>query len=301
VAVFGDTGYVGAPVSGAVTAFRIPGRPTDPPSLLGSVGAPTAALAIPPQTFVADAPSYAGSHVYAGGAAIAPFRRDASTGRLSPMAGPAFGPSGAIRDLAVSGDLESTVVYAAVPTAGAVLAFARNIPPDCGPFFAPEPVPPLASGDTLVPLPCYDANGDPLRFSVETPPARGRVAGFTSTAALYVPPATGPAGRERFTVRASDGGASALARLQVRVAGHSACCPKLRILDRQLRVDRRGRITVRLRCTPANGTRCKVTLAASRARRSATLKANRTTKVRLKLPASLRRKIRRHARAGVRV
>jgi hypothetical protein len=102
-----------------------------------------------------------------------------------------------------------------------------------------------------------------------------------------------------FTVRASDGGASALAYLEVRVAGHSACCPKLRILDRKLRMDRRGRITVRLRCRPANGKRCKVTLAASRTRRTATLKADRTTKLRLKLPSKLRRAIRRHTRNGV--
>ena len=150
-----------------------------------------------------------------------------------------------------------------------------------------------------MPLPCYDANGDALSFSVETPPARGRIAGFTATAALYEPPATGRAGLERFTVRASDGGASALAYLQVRLRRRSACCPKLRILDRKLRMDRRGRITVRLRCAPANGKRCRVTLAVSRARRTATLKAARTTKVRLKLAPKLRRAIRRHPRSGV--
>ena len=42
-----------------------------------------------------------------------------------------------------------------------------------------------------------------------------------------------------------------------------------------------------------------MTLAASRARRTATLKADRTTKVRLKLAPKLRRAIRRHPRSGV--
>ena len=298
VAASGESAYVGAPGSGVVTTLRVP-FDVSPVSRLASDAAPTAAVAVPPETFVADAPSYAGSHVYAGGAAVAPFVRDRASGRLSPMAGPAFSPSGAVGDLAVSGDPDSTAVYAAIPSAGAVVAFARNIPPSCGPGFLPPPPPPLASGDTLVPLPCFDANGDPLQFTVETPPARGRIAGFTATAALYEPPATGPAGRESFTVRASDGGASALAHLQVRLRRRSACCPKLRILDRKLRMDRRGRITVRLRCTPANGKRCKVTLAASRARRTATLKAGRTTKLRLKLAPKLRRAIRRHPRNGV--
>ena len=298
IAAFRENAYVGAPGSGALTTLRVPSA-TAAPSRVASGSAPTGALAIPPETFVADAPSYAGSHVYAGGGGIAPFARDAVSGRLAAMAGPAFSPSGAVRDLAVSGDVDSAAVYAAVPSAGAVLAFDREIPPSCGPFFAPEPVPPLASGDKLVPLPCYDANGDELRFSLETPPARGRVAGFTSTAALYEPPATGPAGTDRFTVRVSDGAESALAGLQVRFPGHAVPRPKLRILDRRARMDRRGRIVVRLRCTPAAGRRCRATLAAGRARRGATLRAGRATKVRLALPRRLRRAVRRHAKRGV--
>ena len=306
VATHRDTAYVGAAGAGAVTSVHVPADGA--PARLASVTAPTAALALPGDHMVADAPSYAGSHLYAGGAGIAPFARDFLTGALSPLAGPALRPAGAVAGLTVSGDVASTAVYAAVPSAGAVLAFARNIPPDCSGGFAPSLAPVVVGADvTAVPTRCSDANGDPLSYTVVTPPARGELVGFAGNAALYRAPAVTEGGPDSFTVRASDGGASALALLDVELTPRrgepppppAAGGPAMRILDRRVRMDRRGRVTLRVRCHPATGATCRVTLSAGGARRAAVLQRDRTRRIRVRLRARIRRSVRRARAKGV--
>ena len=303
-----DTAYVAAPGAGAVTSLRVPFN-AGAPSRLASDAAPTAALATPPEHFIADAPSYAGSHVYAGGAGIAPFARDRSTGRLTPLARPAFGPAGAVADLAVSDDLESTAVYAAVPSTGAVVAFARNIRPSCGFGFAPPPLPfKIGPFPAEVPLYCFDANHDQLTYTVETPPTLGRILGFRGDFAIYQGPGSNvPPRTDTFVVRASDGAESTTRFVTVELSYAAEDRfpprppPEIAVLDSRARMDRRGRIALRVRCT-TDGSPCAAALALRRGRRvgrtSATLKAGATRRLRVKLSKRVRRSVRRH-RKGV--
>jgi hypothetical protein len=301
VATHGDEAYVGSP--GAVTELVVPAG--GPPSRRATHAAPGAAVAIPAaHHLIADAPSYAGSHVYAGGAGVKPFARDFFTGALSPMTAAAVRPAGAVTGLAVSGDIESTAVYAAVPSAGAVVAFARNIPPSCTTWFESS-LPPLPAGlsPTPIPIGCFDANRDTLSYSVETPPALGRIVGFDGSAALYQGPGTNvPPREDSFVVRASDGAESATKRLRVtldylagvRVPPRPP--PDMRVLDSRATMDRKGRVTLRLRCR-TDGSPCAAALALRRGRRvaraSATLRSGATRRVRVRLAKRVRRSIRR--------
>jgi hypothetical protein len=218
-------------------------------------------------------------------------------------------PAGAVADLAVSGDIESTAVYAAVPSAGAIVALARNIPPTCGFGFAPPPLPFKVGGPVPheVPLHCFDANRDPLTYAVETPPALGGILGFRGDFAIYQGPGSNvPPRTDTFSVRASDGAESATASRTVELtylAGHRLPPRGLEIslLDSRARMDRRGRIALRVRCM-TDGPPCAVALALRRGRRvgrtSATLKAGATRRLRVKLSKRVRRSVRRH-RNGV--
>jgi hypothetical protein len=75
------------------------------------------------------------------------------------------------------------------------------------------------------------------------------------------------------------------------------------VLDRRARLDRRGRIALRLRCT-TDGAPCRATLAIRRGKRvgraSATLTSGTPRRVRVKLTKRVRRSIRRH-RKGLRL
>jgi hypothetical protein len=258
---------------------------------------------------MADAPSFAGSHLYAGGAGIAIFARDWPSRALVPLAGPSFAPSGAVTGLAVSGDPESLAAYAAVPSANAVLAFARNIPPECpGPgLVQPQPVVVRAPAAD-VPLGCTDPNGDPLAYTVVKPPRLGRVIGFAEGAALYRGPLVNTAkAADSFTVRASDGGESAERTVDVQLdydttKPKAIARPGFRFLDRAVRMDRRGRIALRVRCTVHRGSKCRVALTARRrgtARKAVTLRSGRKTRVRIRLTRATRRAVRRAHRKGL--
>ena len=310
LAVAGDDAFVGAPGSGAVTQIRR--NAGGSLTRVASPAAPTAALAFPPQPtrLIADAPSYAWSHLYAGGAGIVPFARGYETGTLSRLAGPVFDPSGAVTGLAVSGDQSSLAVYAAVPSANAVVAFSRNIPPSCGFWFRPDPTK-LDAPSARVPVRCFDANGDPLRYSLETPPKLGTVAGFDGDDALYEGPALNEGSRvDSFTVRASDGGESALSFVEVDLAytrrsgviEPPVAAPRLRILDRRARMDRKGRIRLRVRCTTATASACRLRLSLRRrgtlAGRRRTLRSGEVRRIRIALPKRTRRAVRR-ARKGL--
>ena len=312
IAAYEGTAYVGAPGSGGVTALRVP-LDGGAPSVLDTYTAPTAALAIPPRHFVADAPSYAGSHLYAGGGGIAPFRRDLDDRpRSRRWPAPAFSPAGAVADLAVSGDIESTAVYAAVPSAGAVVAFARNIPPSCGAFFFPPPRRrPPSEGSPRVPLHCFDANRDPLTLHARHPPARGD-GDRLRRGRLRFTSGPGPSlgGEETFTVRVSDGAESTLATAKLTLApvirrAAAAAARRSRCSTAGVRMDRRGRVTLRVRCTDRRlgAALPRSTLRASRApgARVTLNGATRAAKLRLKLPKKVRRAVRRHPRRGVRV
>ena len=87
-----------------------------------------------------------------------------------------------------------------------------------------EPVPPKCT-DTQVTtrrdtpvrivLPCTDANGDALKLSVVANPAHGTVSAVDATGAVRYAPAPGFTGTDAFTVQASDGAATARARITV--------------------------------------------------------------------------------------
>jgi len=321
VALFGTDVYVSAPGSGSVTWLRrdAPGGLTP----LGRVGvAGGAGLALPPETGIADAPSFGGSHLYVASRAgsIGVFGRDRLTGALAPLApAPGLRPGGAVEDVVLSADDPwSPVVYAA--GAGGILVLARNIPPSCGGGFAPPPpIPRTTAGRAVrIPLRCYDPNREPIAYSVASGPAHGRVTGFEpradpygSDAAVYLPD-PGYVGSDSFEVRASDGAESATVRLAVEVepagAGRG---PRVLILDRRLRMDRRGRVRVRLRCpatlalpggVPAN---CRTTLELRRGgrragRAGATVRRGHVRRVRVRLARRVQRRVRK-ARRGITV
>jgi hypothetical protein len=302
--------FAAAPGAGAVTWIARGGDGVL--SHRGSVAAPTAALAMPPLSgpVPADGPSYAFSHLYAAGAGIAPFARPYPTRALTPMTGPAFAPAGPVAGLAVSTEPESLAVYAAVPSAGAVVGFHRNIPPSCGVgWFRPDPVD-VPAAAARIGVGCHDPNGDALAYSVATPPRLGRIIGFDGTQALYRGPMVNRARRlDWFTIRASDGGEAALHRIDVRltyITGTGgrvvAGPPSVRILDRRARMDRRGRIRLRVRCTTDGGSRCRTRIAVRRGRAvgraAATLRSGVTRRVRVRLAKRTRRAVRR-ARRGL--
>lgn len=309
VTAFRDTAYVAAPGSGALSTLRVSSGAASQTALSD---APTAALALPPEPYsqIADAPSYAGSHVYAGGAGLLTFPRELYTGVLGPpLPTPAYEPGGDVAGLAVSGQQFSLAAYAAVPAAGALLAFARNVPPDCGYGFGPPPAPRVGPGPTRLQIPCGDLNGDPLAYTVGSPPKLGKLLGIEGGAAIYQGPKVNRTRRlDSFTVRASDGGEAAVAFLQVRLdyvtdaEGRVIDRPSVRILDRRARMGRRGRIRLRVRCTTKTGSACRARVAVRRGkgltRTSAKLRSGATKKVRIRLGRRLRRSVR-HARKGV--
>jgi hypothetical protein len=310
VAAFGTSAYVAAPGSGALSTLRVSGGAA---SQMATAAAPTAALALPPAPFaqIADAPSYAGSHVYAGGAGLLTFSRDYFSGALAPpLPTPAFDPGGDVAGIAVSANQFSLSAYAAVPSAGAIVAFARNLPPDCGYGYPGPPGPPkVGPGPTPVQVPCYDLNGDPLTYSVASAPALGRILRFDGRAAIYQGPKVNRAKRtDTFSVRGSDGGDSGTAFMSVRLdyvtdaEGTVLGPPSVRILDRRVRLDRRGRIRLRVRCTTKTGSRCRARFVVRRGkaitRTSAKLRSGATARVRIHLGRRLRRQVR-HARTGV--
>jgi hypothetical protein len=286
--------YVAAPGSAAVTLLGG-----------GSVAAPTSALASPPgpRSVPADAGTFEGSHVYAGGAGVAPFRRASPGGALSALPRPAFAPTGAVGGLAVSGDWGSLALYAAVPSAGAVLAFERNIPPSCGGGFAPLAPTKVTAPAARVPVGCSDPNGDALAYTMTGRPTLGHLIGFDGDAALYRGPFVNRSRRtDSFTVTASDGGATTTRTVQVELdyltdsQGNPAGRPRFRVLDRRVRMDRAGRIRLRVLCTTRGGSPCRARLAVRGARgvarKSATLRSGRTARLRLRLPQRTRRAVR---------
>ena len=197
----------------------------------------------------------------------------------------------------------SAALYATVPSAGAILAFRRNRPPVCG-FQDGGPQLIRKQSATPVALPCRDLDGDPLSYSVERLPGLGRIAGFSGGAALYKGPDFNHSLRwDSFSVRVSDGSDSEVVQLGVGL-GYVATGPiKVRVVDKRLRMDKKGRIRLRVRCISEIRT-CNTRLAAYRGRRiahgKAKLRSGQVRRMRLRLPKSVRRSVRRH-RKGVRL
>ena len=271
-------------------------------------GAPIAAagpLALLPPVEDEYTLDYGGSHLYMGGDELLSFRRpDGYGGGLEPRGATARFPDGRLEGVAASPEFgASAALYATVPSAGAILAFRRNRPPVCG-FQDGGPQLIRKQSTTPVALPCRDLDGDPLSYSVERLPGLGRIAGFSGGAALYKGPDFNHSLRwDSFSVRVSDGSDSEVVQLGVGL-GYVATGPiKVRVVDKRLRMDKKGRIRLRVRCISEIRT-CNTRLAAYRGRRiahgKAKLRSGQARRMRLRLPKSVRRSVRRHRR-GVRL
>jgi hypothetical protein len=188
---------------------------------------------------------------------------------------------------------------AAVPSAGAVLAFARNRPPVCSVGAAAR----VTRRSAAVAIPCQDPDGDALTYRLEGAPARGTVTGFRPGVAVYRGPAENLAPSQvAFSVRVSDGANEAVARVAADLEYIARAPLRIRILDARARMSSSGRVGVHVRCA-TTAAACRTRLALRRGRplafRSATLRSGRTRSVRLTLPARTRRAIRRHPRKGL--
>jgi hypothetical protein len=248
---------------------------------------------------------YGGSHLYMGGDELLSFRRpDGYVGALEPRGATARFPPGRVEGVAASQEPgASAALYATVPSAGAILALRRNRPPVCE---FQDGGPELIRTQTATPvaLPCRDLDGDPLSYSVERPPGLGGVVGFSGAAALYKGPDFNHSLRwDSFSVRVSDGSDSTVMVLGVGLDYVATGPIKVRVVDKRLRMDKRGRIRLRVRCISEIST-CNARLAAYRGRRIAGVKAKlrsgHVRRMQLRLPRSVRRSVRRH-RKGVRL
>ncbi len=293
--------YVSEPGSASVQALRYGlGKGFGAEAGL-SVAAP-GPLALLPWVWYADAGYAGGSHLYAGGNELLSLRRSQDgVGALEPSVATARFPPGRIEGVATSPEPgASTAIYAAVPSAGAIIALRRNRPPECQAQVVPVRIRMLAA--TPVALSCHDWDGGPLAYTVESPPAVGSVVGFSGGAALYEGPTSNHARRpDSFSVRVSDGSESALVKLNVFLAYTSNGPIALRLLDTRMRMDKRGRIRLRVRCVSESKT-CVARLIAYHGRPiafgKATLPSGQVRRMRLRLPTGIRRSVRRH-RKGV--
>jgi hypothetical protein len=248
---------------------------------------------------------YGGSHLYMGGDDLQSFRRpDGYAGALEPAGVAARFPPGPIEGVAASPEPgASAALYATVPSAGAILALRRNRPPACG--YQEDGAQMIRQPSaTLVAVPCRDLDGDPLSYSVERPPSLGRITGFSGGAALYDAPDFNHSFRgDTFTIRVSDGSDSEVVQLGVDLDYVATGPIKVRVVDKRLRMDKRGRVRLRVRCVSEIST-CDARLAAYRGHRvaggKAKLRSGHAQRVRLRLPKAIRRSVRRH-RNGVRL
>jgi len=258
----------------------------------------------------ADSGSYARSHVYAASRALA----SVATFSIFPSGLAALPPTGTLRpggapsDVALLDDHQRIVAFAAVPDAGALLTLKGNLPPRCGTLtYFSRRIPVFkvpADTTTRVPLACYD--DEPLQFSVASVPRHGAVERFDGDAALYRP-ARGYVGLDEFGVRASDGAETAqdTLRVEVQPPGSSGKGPRVALLSRKLRLDRRGIVALRLLCPASEPSRCSTNVQlrrrASRVARGALrIRPGRTRTLRVKLARRARGQVRR-SRSGVRL
>ena len=149
--------------------------------------------------------------------AIVAFGRNATTGALTQLAGPAgclvnessadvAGCDNAGRALdrprGVTVSPDGANVYAAVETMDAVAAFARELPPTCTGSTASTP---YGTPRTLT-LACSDPNRDPISRSIVMSPANGTLGAIDQDAGTVTyTPNPGFSGTDSFTFRASDG------------------------------------------------------------------------------------------------
>ena len=246
-------------------------------------------LAMPQSSWypIADAGDYGGSHLYAAGSgALRVFGRDARTTALSDVHPSADAPGAS--SVVVSREIGTRFAYAAMPGESAVVAFARQMRPACGGGWGPppEPIEVPAGRTTRITVPeCYDPNGDALTYSVESPPAHGRLGALGADRTVAYTPAAGHVGDDAFAVRASDGGESAVQPVRLRVTGtRDTRAPRVRILDRVVRFGPRGRAVLRLRADEACRAGVEVRRRGRRvARGSFALPANRTRRVIVRL------------------
>jgi DNA-binding beta-propeller fold protein YncE len=149
--------------------------------------------------------------------------------------------------VALAASPDGANLYVAGAVANGVAVLARQLAPVCDSFTIA-----VNSGtEVKLGLECRDPNGDPLTFTVVTPPAHGalelRAPG--DPAVLYTPEA-GFAGEDSFEVQASDGGlASNVARVTV-VVRPDTKPPLIGLLAGVLRASARGVVRVPVRCPP---------------------------------------------------
>jgi hypothetical protein len=219
----------------------------------------------------------------------------------------ALRPGGPVQDVAMLDDQLKLVAYAAVPGAGALVTLQGNQAPSCGyGWFRPPPVKVTAGRVTRVPIRCFDANGDALSYSLASAPKHGTIEGFGGDDALYRADAA-YTGADSFGVSASDGGATGQGFVEVDVQppGSSGDGPKVTLASTRLRMDRRGRVALRLRCPATEPTSCDTTVRLRRAaktvaRGTITIRHARTKTLRVTLAKRVRRLVRR-ARHAVRL
>ncbi len=275
-------------------------------------------------TSIATSPE--GRSVYAGSGedpdtgpnAIAVLSRDPATGHLNQLSAPhgCIGPVGGpctvgraldeVNSLAISP--EGNSLYAGSNTASAVAVFARELPPVC--FDPPSQTFRNDQGGG-VPLPCNDPNGDPIvSRTVTATPARGAVTVNNANARADYVPTSHYYGPDSFSFVASDGSmTSAPARARIQITDKIA--PFVRIARGTLRMNRAGKVVVKLSCSvnEQDGCRGKLSIRSTkrvkisrrkRRRRKLTLgkakfsvAAGQTKKVRVKLKRTPRRVVRR--------
>jgi DNA-binding beta-propeller fold protein YncE len=144
-------------------------------------------------------------------------------------------------------------VYTSSLTDHALAVFMRNVAPVCQPLAAKTA---YARPVTVQPS-CSDPNGDPFTVGLATGPANGTLGTVATSGRVTYTPRRGFFGADAFTLRASDGGAASDVSASVEVASAQ---PKVAILSKRIRLDRRGRARLRLRCPEGVNGSCRGSL-----------------------------------------
>jgi DNA-binding beta-propeller fold protein YncE len=117
---------------------------------------------------------------------------------------------------------------------------------------------------------CSDADGQPLGHAIAVQPAHGKLTVLdAATGRFRYRPTTGYDGQDSFGFTASDGtnvSPAAVVRLEI---PRDARAPRMRILTKRVRLTRRGKAQIRLRCLPGEPGGCVGRLSARSAKKLA--------------------------------